>query len=129
MTTPSIEPSRKLRGIRRGVGRALCRLDELANPGSAAYVVKRGATRISVFVVRKGDQVFCYLNSCPHIMAPLNYQTSGFLDADGQHIQCSYHGALFRMEDGACLEGPPSQQCLTAMAVEIRDGLVMPVGW
>jgi nitrite reductase/ring-hydroxylating ferredoxin subunit len=127
--TASIERSRKLRGTRRGAGRALCQLDDLTNPGSAAFVVKRGAQRVSVLVVRRDDEVFCYLNSCPHIGAPLDYQTTGFLDVEGQNILCAYHGALFRMDDGVCISGPPERQCLTPLGLEIKDGAVLALGW
>ena len=128
MATP-IQRTQKLRGTRRGLGRALCRLDDLENPGSAAFVVKRGSSRVTVLLVRQGAEAFCYLNSCPHIGAPLDYQTTGFLDPEKLNIFCAYHGARFRMEDGLCISGPPESQCLTPLALEIKDGEVFPLGW
>lgn len=52
------------------------------------------------------QQVYCYKNECPHTLANLNWQKDIFLNLEKTHIQCSMHGALFRIEDGLCVWGP-----------------------
>jgi nitrite reductase/ring-hydroxylating ferredoxin subunit len=101
----------------------------MANPGSASFVIKRGEERVSLMVIRRDGDVFGYLNSCPHIGAPLDYQTNGFLDEDKRHIRCAYHGALFRLEDGVCVSGPPERDCLKRFPLEIKDGQILAGSW
>ena len=44
-----------------------------------------------------------------------------FLDSTHSLIQCSMHGALFRIEDGLCISGPCFDQKLKAVAIEVRE--------
>ena len=61
---------------------------------------------LELFVVRRKDRYFAYVNRCPHTGITLNWLPDRFLDVSEQLIQCSTHGALFRIEDGLCLRGP-----------------------
>ena len=45
-----------------------------------------------------------YVNSCPHLGSPLDWVPNRFLSADGRHVLCATHGALFRIEDGKVVE-------------------------
>ncbi len=74
----------------------------------------------SIFAVRKNSQVFIYLNSCPHLGVPLEWQPDRFLGVDGELIQCSTHGALFTIHEGLCVSGPCSGQHLAPIACELR---------
>lgn len=65
--------------------------------------------------IRSRQQVFCYINVCPHWGAPLDIVPGRFLDREGRHIICSTHGALFRIDDGRCIKGP----CLGAALVPL----------
>ncbi|WP_085988791.1 Rieske (2Fe-2S) protein [Paramagnetospirillum caucaseum] len=100
----------------------LCALADIGDPGARGMVVdgKR------VFVVRKGGQVFGYVNSCPHVGAPLNLEDDRFLDLFQTSILCANHFALFEIEDGRCVRGPCLGRSLEPFPVEIRDGLVVP---
>ena len=51
---------------------ALCALAELADPGAKGFEIERDGRRVRIFVVRRGRQVFGYVNSCPHVGVPLN---------------------------------------------------------
>jgi nitrite reductase/ring-hydroxylating ferredoxin subunit len=75
--------------------------------------------------VRKGDQAYCYVNVCPHYRSPLEWKDDTFLDYDEQHILCSLHGALFRIEDGYCFFGPCGGESLKRIAIRIEDGNVI----
>ncbi|MCG8671435.1 MAG: Rieske (2Fe-2S) protein [Pseudomonadales bacterium] len=78
--------------------------------------------------VKKGGQVYVYVNSCPHIGIPLEFKQDQFLDLENKFIQCANHGALFEIETGDCISGPCSGQTLRAVATEIRDQQVVIVG-
>lgn len=99
----------------------LCALSDIADGASAGFTVGGRA----LFIVRRGDSVVGYVNSCPHIGAPLNFQPNGFLNVEKSHIQCSTHGALFQIDDGLCVSGPCLNAVLEPVAVSVRDGDVV----
>lgn len=103
--------------------RALCRLDELADNTARGFGPANGGFT-GLFAVRRGERVFVYVNSCPHIGVPLDWAPDRFLSTDATRIVCSMHGADFRIEDGFCTAGPCQGDSLEAVAVEIRDGVV-----
>ena len=78
-----------------------------------------------LFAVKKDDQITLYFNRCPHLGTPLEWEEDRFLDADGALIQCSTHGALFRIEDGRCLAGPCKGKYLLAVPFIIDKGIIM----
>lgn len=106
--------------------RRLCDLDDLSDPGSRGFSIPRGVDEqpLDIFVVRKGDQVFGYRNSCPHTGAPLEWLPHQFLDRDNHFIECALHGALFEISDGRCLRGPCVGDSLQRLAVSVHDGAV-----
>ncbi|NKB34119.1 MAG: Rieske 2Fe-2S domain-containing protein [Pseudomonadales bacterium] len=78
-----------------------------------------------LFAVKKDDEIHLYWNRCPHLGTPLEWQEDKFLDADGALIQCSTHGALFKIEDGHCLVGPCKGKNLQKVPFVIDNGMVM----
>ena len=96
---------------------ALCRLDDIADPGSKGFIVQER----QLFAVRQGQQVFVYANRCPHRGIPLEWVPDQFLDSSGRLIQCASHGALFLPESGECVAGPCSGASLTPIACRIAD--------
>jgi len=103
----------------------LCRLDELQDPGSRGLTLQQGDRMLDVFVVRKGQVVYAYVNSCPHTGSPLDWVEHEYLSLDRRHIQCAMHAALFRLEDGRCVAGPCVGASLTPVSVEVEAGLVI----
>jgi nitrite reductase/ring-hydroxylating ferredoxin subunit len=93
----------------------LCRLADIPDPGSRGFEVEGRAT----FLVRRGDVIAGYVNSCPHTGGPLDWVEHQFLDLERRHILCATHGALFRIEDGYCLAGPCRGKRLTPVAVTL----------
>ncbi len=73
----------------------------------------------SAFVVYKSGEVYAYVNRCPHVGVELNWLPDQFLSLDGLSIQCSLHGALFRLEDGFCRSGPCNGESLQSLKVAI----------
>lgn len=102
----------------------LCQLDDIEDGGSAALIGELEGIRTSLIAVRQGDEVFLYVNSCPHIHAPLDFQPGRFLNLERDLIQCAMHGALFRIYDGFCVQGPCAGKHLTPVASEVRKGSV-----
>ena len=80
----------------------LCGSDELKENQSSSFVINGQ----SVLAVRKGGQVYTYLNRCPHRNVPLNWSQDVFLDDSASLIRCASHGALFLIETGECVAGP-----------------------
>ena len=101
-------------------GTLLCRLDDIADPGSKGFEFDDR----SIFLIRRGDTVHGYLNSCPHTRGPLDWIEGQFLDLAKQHIVCATHGALFRISDGHCIAGPCAGDSLTPVALALRDGAI-----
>ena len=103
---------------------AVCRLDDIGDPGSKGMTVSGPAGLQDIFIVRRGDDAHGYLNSCPHTGAPLDWTPDRFLDLDDRHIQCAMHGALFLIEDGRCIAGPCNGDRLTRVPVRVEAGVV-----
>ena len=106
----------------------LCRLDDIADGGSAGFVAQVNGTRRSVMAVRQGIRVFVYVNDCPHTGQPLDFTPGKFLNGDGTHILCTGHGALFLIEDGHCVSGPCIGDDLQALDAVVEDGAVWVSG-
>ncbi|MHA1597245.1 MAG: Rieske (2Fe-2S) protein [Alphaproteobacteria bacterium] len=102
----------------------LCDLSDVEDGGSNGFFAEIDGRMESYIVIRRGDAVIVYINSCPHIGTPLDFQPGKFLNPDKTHILCSSHGALFRIEDGLCVSGPCPDQSLTPVPVHVRDGAV-----
>ena len=106
---------KKTRAIR------LCALDEIPGDQSRGFMIDYKDFPLSLFMIRKNGHIYAYHNRCPHMGTSLDWQPDQFLDASGDFIQCSTHGALFRIQDGLCLYGPCARQSLTNIPTEIRD--------
>jgi nitrite reductase/ring-hydroxylating ferredoxin subunit len=71
-----------------------------------------------------------YLNRCRHLPVPLVVlrlkrppivDSSDFLSPDGAALECRTHGALYRLDDGMCFEGPCEGLGLFPIALEAED--------
>lgn len=110
------------------VHRRLCRLDAIADPGSAGFTIASAGGTTEVMVIRQGSRAFAYVNLCPHWDAPLDMKPGQFLDRDRQHIICANHGAVFRIEDGFCLAGPCRGASLRPVRCAVERGDVVLTG-
>ncbi len=99
----------------------LCHIDEISDPGAKGFKLKNGRTERLVFLVKKDGQIYGYENACPHAGINLEWQEDDFLDINNEHIQCSVHGALFKIENGDCMGGPCNGEGLTSVKVQL-DG-------
>lgn len=103
--------------------RTLCRADEIQDGESKGFPPARDGYA-GLFAVRKGEAVYVYVNSCPHIGVPLNWRDDDFLTLDKIRIICATHGAEFKIATGECLLGPCAGEHLDTVATEIRDGVI-----
>ena len=106
----------------RNDGQPLCRLDDVPDGGSHGFFTETSDGRHLYMVIRQGHEVFVYVNACPHTGMPLDFKPGRFLTEDGALIQCSTHGAKFRIEDGFCISGPCQGEKLKPVKTENRDG-------
>ena len=105
----------------------LCRLGELAEPGSKGISLGQGLARREIFLLRQGGEVWAYENSCPHTGGMLDWVPDQFLSYDRKHILCATHGALFRMHDGYCVHGPCVGKSLVSVAIRLQGDDILLV--
>ena len=105
-------------------GLLLCRIEDIPDGHSRGF--DPGKTgRDTMFIVRRGAMLHAYRNACPHYdRARMAWKKNEFLNGDRSHIMCAAHGALFRIEDGACVIGPCLGQRLSPVSITLRDGCV-----
>lgn len=106
-------------------GQVLCRFDAIADPGGKGFVFGEGAERREMFVVRRGAEIFGYVNSCPHIGTTLDWRPDQFLTFDKRFILCGTHGAIFAIDSGLCLKGPCAGKSLTPIPMHLEEGSVV----
>ncbi|MBO9546739.1 Rieske (2Fe-2S) protein [Caulobacter sp.] len=100
-------------------------LDLIPDGKARNYVLQIGEARFHGFVVRKGEAVFGYVDRCPHAGLPLAQELDRYLTPDGDLIMCSWHGAVFTVEEGTCVGGPCVGARLSPWPVEALDGRVV----
>ncbi|PVX30103.1 Rieske (2Fe-2S) protein [Sphingomonas pokkalii] len=97
----------------------------IADGTARNFVLEMRAGRFHGFIVRQGDAVFGYVDRCAHMPVPLSQQLDAYLTPDGTHIQCSWHGALYRIDDGRCVGGPCTGAQLLLWPVGVQDGMLI----
>lgn len=95
----------------------LCNSNDIPEGASRGFTLIDNTT---LFVVKKDGEFFVYINSCPHLGIELEWIEDQFLDSEAALIQCSTHGALFTIENGACISGPCLGKSLTAIPFTIE---------
>ena len=105
-------------------GQVLCRMEEIADGEAREFVFGRGTTVFSMFAVRRGSDVFGYLNICPHYSSPLNCRAGEFLSPDKQRIRCTMHFAEFRIEDGFGVAGAAEGCWLDPIPLTVEGGII-----
>lgn len=104
--------------------RPLCSSDGIEEGGSAGFTLETGNGPIRLMVIRKQGALHVYVNSCPHRRLPLDFHPGRFLTEDGGHILCTNHIALFRIDDGICVDGPCRGQALERIPCRVQDGVL-----
>lgn len=105
----------------------VCRWDELV-PG-VVRVAELGLDSegrpVQAIVLRdEQGRVVAYRNLCRHLPVPLDGGTGELLTPDRRHLVCGTHGALYRIRDGHCVEGPCRGRGLTPLRIREDSGSV-----
>jgi nitrite reductase/ring-hydroxylating ferredoxin subunit len=100
----------------------LCRLDQLAEPGTQNVVLGEGEGELDIIVVQTKGERHAYINCCPHQFIPLETFPNRFLTEDKRNFVCSGHGALFALATGECVRGPCLGKSLDRLAIAEKDG-------
>ncbi|MGH7787110.1 MAG: Rieske (2Fe-2S) protein [Candidatus Binatia bacterium] len=100
------------------------RADELAPGQTRKFVLQRDGRELEAFVLNHAGRFVAYVNQCCHIPMAMDWVENQFLTEDGTYILCATHGALYQPDDGQCVDGPPLGKCLTAVPIEVRDGVI-----
>lgn len=106
-------------------GVRLAALDDIRDGTARNFVLQLKTGRFHGFVVRRGQQVFGYLDRCPHMGLPLAQELDNYLTSGRELILCSWHGALFDVERGRCVGGPCIGAGLLVWPVSVRDGVIV----
>ena len=106
-------------------GVTLGAIDLIADGAARNFVLQLRAGRFHGFVVRRGHDVIGYVDRCPHMGLPLAQKLDDYVMAG--HIACSWHGALFDVESGACVGGPCQGAALTPWPVRVEAGAILTV--
>ena len=101
-------------------GTILCRLDEIDR--AKGFRFREGDAAFYGMVLRDGDQVRGFVDSCPHTGQPLSLFGDRYFTREGDLLLCTGHGALFRPDTGECVAGPCLGRALTRWPVIVRDG-------
>jgi nitrite reductase/ring-hydroxylating ferredoxin subunit len=103
----------------------VARVADLAPGHTSKFVLQCGGREVEAFVVNHGGAFYAYVNRCCHIPMTMDWVENQFLTEDCAHIQCATHGALYEPTSGECIAGPPVGQCLTAVPIVVRDGMIL----
>jgi nitrite reductase/ring-hydroxylating ferredoxin subunit len=105
-------------------GTCLGPLEEILDGDAKEYHFGRGTTVFSMFVVRRGANVFGYLNICPHYSSQLNCRSGEFLTEDKTRIRCTMHFAEFCIENGYGISGAAERCWLDPVPVHVKHGSI-----
>jgi nitrite reductase/ring-hydroxylating ferredoxin subunit len=100
----------------------LCRIAELADPGTKNVVLGDGEDALDIIIVQTKATRHAYVNCCPHQFIPLETFPNHFLTEDKRFLLCSGHGARFELDTGACHSGPCFGRGLDRLTIEEKDG-------
>lgn len=106
----------------------VCRLEDL-RPRPRAVIWGRlanGRPREVLVLATPDGEPRAYVNECQHLPVPLDGGSREFMNRAGTHLMCGTHGALYRLEDGYCTEGPCEGGSLERLPLRIdADGWVV----
>lgn len=100
----------------------ICALEEIPDGGAKALQLSRVGESLALVAVRRGGEVWVYRNCCPHFSVPLDFHPGEFCTYGGALLMCAHHSAMFRFDDGLCVDGPCTGARLDALPVCVQEG-------
>ena len=116
--------ARTMRTARSG-GKVVAGVDELQAGEVRKFWLICGKHRIDCFVINHRGQFHAYINSCRHMVTPLDFVRYQFFTDDGSHLICATHGALYKPDTGLCVDGPCKGQSLHVLPVVVDQGEIV----
>ncbi len=111
-----------------GPGTRLCGLEQIPDGSGREFRFGEGPDQFRMAVFRMGSSAWGYVNVCPHFWLPLNVLPEKFLISGPGRVMCSHHSAIFRFEDGFCVDGPVKGGHLDPVPVEVVANSVIISG-
>ena len=108
-------------------GAALCQVDAIPDGGAREVFVGPRDEPLHVVLFRQGDAIRAYRNRCPHFLLPLNVGPGRFILLKDGLVMCAWHSAVFRISDGAGIDGPCMGSSLEPLPID-RDGDTLVLG-
>lgn len=121
----------RMRSEARAGGKVVAAVDELPAGTVKKFWLICGKYRIDCFVINHAGQFHAYINSCRHLVTPLDFVRYQFFTEDGRHLVCATHGALYEPDTGLCVDGPCKGLSLYPLPVVVDRGEIVvrcPVG-
>ncbi len=109
-------------------GAPLCAADAVPDGGAREIFVGPQDDPLHVVLFRRGESIFAYRNQCPHFLLPLNAGPGRFILLKDGLVMCAWHSAVFRISDGAGIDGPCMGGGLEPLSVVKRDGMLLLAG-
>ncbi|MEW8007236.1 MAG: Rieske 2Fe-2S domain-containing protein [gamma proteobacterium symbiont of Ctena orbiculata] len=107
-------------------GTALCQFDEI-QAGEVREFCFGDCEPFRMFLYRVGEQVYGYVNQCPHHWIPMNKSDDEFTmwDRNQHQMMCVHHCAVFELSAGGrCVDGPCKGSNLTVVPLHVSGGLI-----
>ncbi len=97
------------------------RVDQLEHSGSTITFEIDRSKFLSGFVIRRGRNLYAYVNHCPHNGSRLDWVPGDLFDETGKYLICATHGAIFEPQTGNCVDGPCINQKLIELPVKMQQ--------
>lgn len=115
-------------------GTKLCKPEEVVIGEAKTFTFGKKPKSFEIFLIRFAPSstiknkncmnIHAYINNCPHRNLPLDWSPGKFFDPTKEFIQCSSHGALFRLNDGLCIKGPCIGNNLSKVDLFLQEGIL-----
>jgi nitrite reductase/ring-hydroxylating ferredoxin subunit len=102
------------------VERVVAKASDIADDGSVKFKFREAGNDKEGFVIRREGRLYAYRNECRHIPMTMDWVENRFLSRDRCYIQCATHGALYQIDTGLCIDGPPAGERLRRIEVAQR---------
>lgn len=116
---------RRMMREERSGGKVVAGVDEVPSGEVKKFWLICGKHRIDCFVVNHRGRFRAYVNSCRHMVTPLDFVRYQFFTEDGRHLACATHGALYEPDTGLCVEGPCKGLSLHGLPVVVDRGAII----
>ncbi len=102
----------------------VCRVEELQDGDFKSFNYNYDGYAYEGVVINYRNNLYAYLNICPHAGIPLDTSQEGLFNADGSYLICRKHWALFEPTTGKCVSGPCPIAPLLKFDIQEIEGVI-----